>query len=92
MAVESFYQNRTLAPLWLDRGVANARATAVIARLKEADACPPRCGRNEGPSYGAGLHVKPSYIAQFRSRRPPLEHDCLRSCRHTTSLDAHWIY
>ncbi len=38
MAVESFYQNRTLAPLWLDRGVANARATAVIARLKEADA------------------------------------------------------
>src|SRR5215472_5234562 len=38
MAVESFYQNRTLAPLWLDRGVENARATAVIARLKEADA------------------------------------------------------
>jgi len=38
IAVESFYQNRTLAPLWLDRGVANARATAVIARLKDADA------------------------------------------------------
>ena len=38
MAVESFYQNRTLAPLWLERGVANARATAVIARLKDADA------------------------------------------------------
>jgi L,D-transpeptidase YcbB len=38
MAVESFYQSRTLAPLWLDRGVENARATAVIARLKEADA------------------------------------------------------
>ena len=28
----------TLAPLWLDRGVPNARATVVIARLKEADA------------------------------------------------------
>src|SRR5215472_11534 len=38
MTVESFYQSRTLAPLWLDRGVENARATAVIARLKEADA------------------------------------------------------
>jgi murein L,D-transpeptidase YcbB/YkuD len=38
MAVESFYQSRTLAPLWLDRGVENARATSVIARLKEADA------------------------------------------------------
>jgi murein L,D-transpeptidase YcbB/YkuD len=37
-AVESFYQNRTFAPLWLDGGVANARATAVIVRLKEADA------------------------------------------------------
>src|SRR5262249_35427455 len=29
----------------------------------------PRCGRNEGCSYGAGLHVKPRYIAHFRSRR-----------------------
>ena len=38
MPVESFYQNRTLAPLWLERGVANARAAAVIARLKDADA------------------------------------------------------
>jgi murein L,D-transpeptidase YcbB/YkuD len=37
-AVETFYQSRTLAPLWLDRGAPNARATAVIARLKEADA------------------------------------------------------
>ena len=32
------YQNRTFAPLWLDGGVANARATAVIVRLKQADA------------------------------------------------------
>ena len=37
-AVETFYQNRNLAPLWLDKGVVNARATAVIARLKGADA------------------------------------------------------
>ncbi|MFL6821460.1 MAG: murein L,D-transpeptidase [Xanthobacteraceae bacterium] len=37
-AVESFYQARHLAPLWLDKGVENARAQAVIARLKGADA------------------------------------------------------
>jgi L,D-transpeptidase YcbB len=37
-AVEAFYQSRSLAPLWLDKGVPNARSTAVIARLKEADA------------------------------------------------------
>jgi L,D-transpeptidase YcbB len=37
-AVKSFYQGRNLAPLWLDKGVENARAKAVIARLKGADA------------------------------------------------------
>jgi L,D-transpeptidase YcbB len=38
MAVESFYQGRSLAPLWLDKGIENARAKAVIVRLKGADA------------------------------------------------------
>ena len=37
-AVEAFYQKRNLAPLWLDKGVENARSKAVIARLKNADA------------------------------------------------------
>ena len=37
-AVEAFYQKRTFAPMWLDKGVENARAKAVIARLKNADA------------------------------------------------------
>jgi L,D-transpeptidase YcbB len=37
-AAESFYQARRLAPLWLDKGVENARARAAIARLKGADA------------------------------------------------------
>jgi len=36
--VEAFYQNRNLAPLWLDKGIMNARARAVIERLKTADA------------------------------------------------------
>jgi L,D-transpeptidase YcbB len=37
-SVEAFYQGRHLAPLWLDKGVENARAQAVIARLKSAGA------------------------------------------------------
>src|SRR5262245_13303279 len=37
-AVEAFYQGRHLAPLWLDKGAQNARAQAVIARLKGVDA------------------------------------------------------
>jgi L,D-transpeptidase YcbB len=37
-AIETFYQSRNLLPLWLDKGVENARAKAVIARLKNADA------------------------------------------------------
>src|SRR6478672_2026670 len=37
-AVEAFYQNRNLAPLWLDKGIENARAGSAIARLKNADA------------------------------------------------------
>jgi len=36
-AVLAFYQNRNLAPLWLDKGVENARAISAIARLKSAD-------------------------------------------------------
>jgi L,D-transpeptidase YcbB len=37
-AVEAFYQKRNLAPLWLDKGVENARAMAAIARIKQAGA------------------------------------------------------
>ncbi|TMJ33380.1 MAG: murein L,D-transpeptidase [Alphaproteobacteria bacterium] len=37
-AVEAFYQKRNLAPLWLDKGIENARGNAVVARLKQADA------------------------------------------------------
>jgi murein L,D-transpeptidase YcbB/YkuD len=37
-AVEAFYQARNFAPLWLDKGVENARGTAAIARLSAADA------------------------------------------------------
>ena len=36
-AVEAFYQDRSFAPLWLEKGAENARAGSVIARLKDAD-------------------------------------------------------
>jgi murein L,D-transpeptidase YcbB/YkuD len=35
--VEAFYHNRQFAPLWLDKGVANARAASVANRLTHAD-------------------------------------------------------
>jgi L,D-transpeptidase YcbB len=37
-AVETFYQNRNLAPLWFEKGIESARAKVVIARIKAADA------------------------------------------------------
>ncbi|MEA2989647.1 MAG: L,D-transpeptidase YcbB, partial [Alphaproteobacteria bacterium] len=36
--VDAFYQNRNLAPLWVEKGVVNARAKTVIGRLRSADA------------------------------------------------------
>jgi murein L,D-transpeptidase YcbB/YkuD len=36
-AVETFYQNRSLAPLWLEKGVESDRAKAAIARIRAAD-------------------------------------------------------
>ncbi len=36
--VETFYQNRNLAPLWIEKGVVNARAKAAMARLETAEA------------------------------------------------------
>ena len=42
--VEAFYQKRNLLPLWLDKGVENARTRAAIASVKasEADGLDPR--------------------------------------------------
>jgi murein L,D-transpeptidase YcbB/YkuD len=37
-AIEAFYQKRNLAAFWLDKGVENARARSVIARIKTANA------------------------------------------------------
>ncbi|HEY1361768.1 MAG TPA: L,D-transpeptidase family protein [Xanthobacteraceae bacterium] len=36
-AATAFYESRNLAPLWLDKGIENARAVSVIARLRAAE-------------------------------------------------------
>ena len=51
--VEAFYQNRNLAPLWLDKGIMNARARAVIERLKTADADGLEARDYKAPSFDA---------------------------------------
>src|SRR5215831_2090120 len=53
-AAEAFYQNRNFLPLWLDKGVENARATSAIARLKHADADGLEVSDYKTPSF-AGL-------------------------------------
>jgi murein L,D-transpeptidase YcbB/YkuD len=53
-AVEAFYQKRNFAPLWLDKGIENARAGSVIARLKSADSDGLEPGDYKAPNF-AGL-------------------------------------
>jgi len=53
-AVEAFYQSRNYAPLWLDKGLENVRATSAIARLKNADSDGLEASDYKTPSF-AGL-------------------------------------
>jgi murein L,D-transpeptidase YcbB/YkuD len=59
-AVEAFYQNRNLAPLWLDKGVENARAKAVIARLKNADSDGLNPGDYKTPNFAGPNSAGPN--------------------------------
>jgi murein L,D-transpeptidase YcbB/YkuD len=54
-AAEAFYQSRSYAPLWLDRGVENARAVSAIARLKNADADGLEVSDYKTPNFAALL-------------------------------------
>src|SRR5262249_12262753 len=54
--VETFYQSRSYAPVWLDQGVQNDRAKAAIARVKE--------------SAADGLDPSEYKIADFTSTNP----------------------
>src|SRR5262252_302051 len=60
-AVEAFYQKRNLAPLWLDKGVENARSEAVIARLKNADADGLDHADDKTPTFGG---LSPDALAE----------------------------
>ena len=70
-AVEAFYQNRNLAPLWLDKGIENARAEAVIARMKNADADGLEPGDYKAPSF-SGLAPDAFAEAELRLTRAVL--------------------
>jgi murein L,D-transpeptidase YcbB/YkuD len=70
-AVEAFYQNRNFAPLWLDKGVENARAGSVIARLKDADTDGLEPGEYRTPNF-AGLAPDALAEAELRLTRAVL--------------------
>ena len=70
-AIEAFYQKRNLAPLWLDKGVQNARAEAVIARLKNADADGLEPSEYKAPKF-AGLEGDALAEAELKLMRTVL--------------------
>ena len=70
-AVEAFYRNRNLAPLWLAQGIENARARSVIARLKDADTDGLEPGEYKTPNF-AGLGPDALAEAELRLTRAVL--------------------
>jgi murein L,D-transpeptidase YcbB/YkuD len=75
-AVVAFYQNRNLAPVWLDKGVVNARAASVIARMKAADTDGLEAADYKAPGF-AGL--TPDALAEADLK---LTHVVLTYARH----------
>ena len=75
-AIEAFYQSRNLMPLWLDKGVQNARAAAVIARMKNAEADGLDASKYKTPDF-AGL--EPETLAEAELK---LTHTVLTYARH----------
>ena len=67
-AVETFYQNRNMAPLWIEKGVESARATAAIARTQERERRRTRCRTTTRFRTFAGRHTR-------RPRRVGIEAD-----------------
>ncbi|MGZ3349322.1 MAG: L,D-transpeptidase family protein [Xanthobacteraceae bacterium] len=64
-AAETFYQSRNYAPIWLDKGIENARAKAVIARLQGADADGLDVNDYKTPSF-AGLAADAQAEAELK--------------------------
>jgi murein L,D-transpeptidase YcbB/YkuD len=53
-AVETFYQNRNQAPLWLEKGVESDRAKAAVARIRAADSDGLDLSDYKIPDFAAG--------------------------------------
>jgi murein L,D-transpeptidase YcbB/YkuD len=75
-AALALYQNRNFAPVWLDKGVENARATSAIARMKSADTDGLDPGDYKPPNF-AGLG--PAALAEAELK---LTHAVLTYARH----------
>jgi murein L,D-transpeptidase YcbB/YkuD len=75
-AALAFYQNRNLTPLWLDKGIENARAISAIARMKRADTDGLEPGDYKPPNF-AGLG--PDALAEAELK---LTHTVLIYARH----------
>jgi L,D-transpeptidase YcbB len=75
-AIEAFYQSRNLAPLWLDKSVENARAEAVIARMKAADADGLEPADYKAPDFSG---LAPDALAEAELK---LTHTVLTYARH----------
>src|SRR5262249_60264888 len=69
MAAQAFYQKRNLAPLWLDKGHATARAQSVMARLQRADADGLEARDYRIPAFSGG----PDALAEAGLRPTPTE-------------------
>jgi L,D-transpeptidase YcbB len=52
-AIETFYQNRNMAPLWLEKGVESDRAKAAVVRLRAADSDGLDLGDYKIPDFAA---------------------------------------
>jgi murein L,D-transpeptidase YcbB/YkuD len=83
-AAEAFYQNRANAPLWLEKGMANARAAAAIARLKNADADGLDAGEYKAPDFAAS---GPDALAEAELR---LTRTVLTYARHVQAGRFHY--
>ncbi len=83
-AAEAFYQNRGNAPLWLEKGMVNARAAAAIARLKNAGNDGLDAGEYKAPDFAAS---GPDALAEAELR---LTRTVLTYARHVQAGRFHY--
>jgi L,D-transpeptidase YcbB len=84
-AIEAFYAARNFAALWSENGAANARATAVIARLQQADTEGLEPSDYPTPDFAAA--ATPDALAEAEIR---LTSTVLTYARHTSTGRVHY--